>query len=119
MPRQWKNQENVKILSTHHGNIQRGKMQANGVFPGTFQRPTSLYPYSTQARKGTQNFQGKVCQAQNPEHRNIVLIKFMVKFLQKYATHYFAKVLIAGNKTVKYLPKYGGNLHGKRDMCMH
>ena len=27
--------------------------------------------------------------------------------------------MVAGNNTTKYLPKYGGNLHGKRDMCMH
>ena len=38
---------------------------------------------------------------------------------EKYATPYFAKVLVAGNKTTKYLSKYGGDLHGKRDMCMH
>ena len=37
----------------------------------------------------------------------------------KNSTPYFAKVLVAGNKTTKDLPKYGGNLHGKRDMCMH
>ena len=43
----------------------------------------------------------------------------MAKYLQKYSTPYFAKLLIAGNKTTKYLPKYGVNLHGKRDMCMH
>ena len=43
----------------------------------------------------------------------------MAKFLQKYSTPYFAKVLVEGNKTTKYLPKYGGKLHGKRDMCMH
>ena len=65
------------------------------------------------------NSQGKGCQAQNPEHRHPVLIKFMENFLQKYSTPYFAKVLVAGNKKVKDLPKYGGNLHCKRDMCMH
>ena len=27
--------------------------------------------------------------------------------------------MVAVNKTRKYLPKYGGNLHGKRYMCMH
>ena len=43
----------------------------------------------------------------------------MTKFLQKYSTPYFVKVLVAGNKTTKYLSKYGGNLHGKRDMCMY
>ena len=38
---------------------------------------------------------------------------------EKYATPYFAKLFIAENKTVRDLPKYGVNLHGKRDMCMH
>ena len=32
-------------------------MQATGVFPGNIQRPTSLDPYSTQARKGIQHLQ--------------------------------------------------------------
>ena len=88
-------------------------------FPGTVQRPTILDLYSTQARNGIQNPHGKGWQAQNPEHRHPVLIKFMSRFLQKYVTPYFAKLLIAGKKTVRYLPKYWGNLHGKRDMCMH
>ena len=43
----------------------------------------------------------------------------MENFLQKYYTPYFAKVLVAGNKTTKDFPKYGGKLHGKRDMCIH
>ena len=38
---------------------------------------------------------------------------------EKYATPYFAKLLISGNKTVIDLPKYGGKLYGKRNMCMH
>ena len=41
------------------------------------------------------------------------------KVPEKYTTPYFAKVLVAGNKTTKDFPKYGGNSHGKRDMCMH
>ena len=96
-------------------------MQANRVFPSAFQMPTGLDPYSKQARNGTkdQNPQGKGCQAQNPEHRHPVPIKFMARFLQKYATPYFVKLLITGNKTVGDLPKYGVNLHSKRDMCMY
>ena len=43
----------------------------------------------------------------------------MARFLQNYATPYFEKLLITGNKIVRNLPKYGGNLNGKRDMCMH
>ena len=94
-------------------------MQANGVFSGNVQRPTSLYPYSTRARKGMQNSPGKGCQTQNPEHRHPVLVKFMAKFLQKYSPPYFVKVLVAGNRTTKDFPKYRGNLHGKKYMCMH
>ena len=75
-------------------------------------------PLLNTSKKGVQNPQGKRWQAQNPEHRHPVLIKFMARFLQKYATPYFEKLLIAGKKTVRYLPKYGGNLHGKRNMCM-
>ena len=41
------------------------------------------------------------------------------KVYEKNWTPYFAKVLVAGNKTTKYLPKYGENLHDERDMCMH
>ena len=93
-------------------------MQKNGGFTGTVQRPTILEPYSTQARKGIQNSKGKGWQAQNPEHLHPVLTKFMAKLLQKYATPYFVKILIAINKKVKDLPKYGGNLHDKRDMCI-
>ena len=43
----------------------------------------------------------------------------MARLLQKYATPYFAKLLIAGNKTVRDLPKFWGNFQGKRDMCMY
>ena len=110
MSRQWDNQENVNTWTTRHGKIQGGNMQANGVLSGTVQRPTSLDPYSTQSRKGIQNSQEKGWQEQNPEHRHLVLIKFMAKFLQKYATPYFEKMLIAVNKTLKYLAKYGGKL---------
>ena len=88
-------------------------------FSDNVQMPTSLDPYSTQARKGVQNTQGKGWQTKNPEHRHPVLVKFIAKFLQKYLTPYFSKVMAAGNKTTKNLPKYGGDLHGKRDMCMH
>ena len=84
-------------------------MQATGFLPRNVQRPTNLDPYSTQARKGMQNSKGEGWQAQNLEHGHPVLVKFMEKFLQKYATPYFEKVLIVGNKTTKYLPKYGGN----------
>ena len=109
MPRQWNNQDNINTWGTHQGNIQGGDMQANGVYSGNIQRPKNLYPYATHARKGIQNLQGKGCQTQNPEHCHPVLVKFMSKFLQKYSTPYLAKVLVVGNKTTKYLPKYGGN----------
>ena len=94
-------------------------MQANGVYPGNIQSPTSLDRYATKARKGIQNLQEKRRKKKKPEHRHPVLVKFMAKFLQKYSTPYFAKGLVEGDKTTKYLTKYGGNLHGKRDMCMN
>ena len=101
MPSQCNNQENVNTWATHHGKSQGGNMQANGVYSGTFQNPTSLDLYSTQAIKRIQNSQGKGLQTQNPEHRHPVLVKFMANFLKKYSTPYFAKVLVAGNKTKK------------------
>ena len=58
MPRQWNNQENVNTWGTHQGKIQGGDMQANGVFPGKFQRPTIVDPYSTQAIKGMKTHNG-------------------------------------------------------------
>ena len=95
-------------------------MQANGFFSAV-QMPKVPEPYSPPTGNliRYQKPQVKVWQAPNPEHRHPVFIEFMVRFLQKYATHYFAKVLILGNKTVRDLPKYGGNFQGKRDMCMH
>ena len=119
MPRQWNNQENINTWGTHQGKSQGGNMQVTGDFSGNVQRPTSLDPYSEQSRKVIQNLQGKGWQTHNPEHRHPVLVKFMEKLLQKYFTPNFAKVLVARNKKTKYLPKYGGNLHGKRDMFMH
>ena len=119
MPRQWNHKENIDTWGIHQGKSQGGNMQGNGVYLGKVLRPTSLDPYSTQARKGIKNLQGKGWQIQNQEHRHPVLVKFMAKFLQKYSSPYFEKVLVARNKTTKGLPKYGGNLHGKRDMCMH
>ena len=87
-------------------------MQANGVFSGAVQIPQGPDPYSspTVNRIRDPKPQGKGWQAPNPEHRHSVFIKFMAGFLQTYSTPYFAKVLIAGNKIVIYLPKYGGNL---------
>ena len=79
-----------------------GKYARKWDFSVTFQKPMSLDPYSTQAREGIKNPQGKGRKAQESEHRHPGIIKFMAKFLQKYTTPYFAKVLIAGNKTVKY-----------------
>ena len=92
-----------------------------GFFSGAVQRPTGTNPYSTQAGNGTryQIPQGNGWQAQNPEHHHKVIINYMARFLEKYAIPYFSKLLIAGNKTVRNLPKYGGNLQGKRDICVH
>ena len=103
-----------KHLGNPPGQDSGGGYASKWGFPGNVQRPTSLDPYSTQARKGIKNLQEKVWQTQKPEHCHPVLVKFMAKFLQKYSTPYFAKLLVAGNKTTKYFPKYGVNLHGKR-----
>ena len=119
MTRQWNNQYIMNNWGTHQGKSQGGGMQETQVFKENVQRPTDLDLYSTQARNGIQNLQGKEWQTQNPEHFHPVLVKFMTKFLQKYSTPYFAKELVAGDKTTKDLAKYEGNLHGKRDMCMH
>ena len=66
MPRQWNNQENINTWGTHHGKIQGVNIQANGFFPGTVQRPTSLEPYSAQEIKVMQNSKRKGWKAQNP-----------------------------------------------------
>ena len=112
-PREYKN------LRKPPGKSQGGNIQADEVVSDKVQRPTSLNLYSIDARNGIKHLQRKGWQTQNPEDRHPVLVKFMAKFLQKYSTPYFAKVLVPGNKTTKYLPKYGGNLHGKTDMCMY
>ena len=83
IPRQWNNQDNVNTWETHHGKIQGVNMQANGGFIGTFQNPTSLYPYSTQARKEIKNSQGKGWQAQKPEHHHPVVIYGCLRRLQR------------------------------------
>ena len=59
MPRQWNHQDNINTWGTHQGKSQGGNIQANGVYSGNVQRPTSLDPYSTQARKGIKSLQGK------------------------------------------------------------
>ena len=93
MPRQRNNQENFNTWATHRVKGQGGGMQANGGFYDSVQSPTGPDPYSTQEGNGYryQTPQGKGWQAPNPEYLHIVLIKFMVSFLQKYATPYFAK----------------------------
>ena len=90
-------------------------------FSGAVQMPMGPDPYSTLSGNinRDQTPQGKVWQAPNPEYRHILFIKFMARFLQKYAAPYFSKVLIAGNKTVRDFPKYWINVQGNTDMCMH
>ena len=108
-----------KHLGNPPGKESGGEYVSNWGFSGNVQRPSSLDPYSTQSRKGIQNLQGKGWQTQNTEYLHPVLVKFMAKILRKYSILYLEKVLVAGNKTMKYFPKFGGDLHGKRDMCMH
>ena len=59
MPKQWIHQDNINIWGTHQDKSQGGNMQATGVFTDNVQITTSLDPYSTKARKGIQNVQGK------------------------------------------------------------
>ena len=116
---------NLEAWCSKHSNASSSTNQAqrgyasNWGFSGNVQGNTSLEPYSTKARKGIKFLQWKVWQTQNPEHRHPVLVKSMANLLQKHSTPYFAKVLVEGNKKTKYFPKYGENLNGKRDMCMH
>ena len=77
------------------------------------------YPRSPGNLTGAQTPKGSVWQEPIPEHCHPVFIKFMAMLLQKCATPYCAKILIVGNKTVRDSPKFGGNLQGNRDMCMH
>ena len=67
------------------------------------------YPPPTVNGIRYQKPQGKGLQAKIPEHCYPVFIKFMARLLKKYATPYFEKLLVVGNKT----------LQGKRDMCIH
>ena len=121
IPRQWNNQDTRNNWATHQGKVHGGNMQANGVFTGAVQMPNGLDPYSLPTVNGIryQKLQGKGWQAPNPEHRHTVFIQFMARFLQKYATPYFSKLLIVGNKAVRDFPKYGANLKGKRYMCIY
>ena len=66
-------------------------------------KSNKFIPLFNTSKKGNSKSTREKWQAQNLEHRHPVLIKFTARFLQKYATPYFAKVLIAGNKKVKYL----------------
>ena len=43
----------------------------------------------------------------------------MEKFIKIVFTPYFEKVLVSRKRKKKYWTKQGGNLHGKRVMCMH
>ena len=55
-----------KHLGNPPGKDLRGEYASKWVFPGNVQMPKHLYPYSTQARKGMQNPQGKGWQTQKP-----------------------------------------------------
>ena len=80
-------------------------------FFGAVQIPKGPDSYPPPTVNGIRNQkpQGKGLQATIPEHCYPVFIKFMARLLKKYATPYFEKLLVVGNKT----------LQGKRDMCIH
>ena len=86
-----------------------GEYASKWFFYGAIQRKKGPGPYSTQAGKGTiyQTPQGKIWQAPKPEQLHPVLIKFMARFLQKYATHYFVKLLIAKKNSERFAKIWG------------
>ena len=119
IPRQWNNQDNLNTWGTHQGKTQGGVCKQMVFFQATSkgQQVQTLIQHKQerkckihQGRDGRHKTQNTAIQCSS----NLWQI-----FCKEYSTPYFAKVLVAGNKTIKYLPKYGGNLHGNRDMCMH
>ena len=107
---QWNTQDRGHNWSTHHVKGQGDSSQSNGVFSGAVPISRGLDHYAQPSVNLTraQTPQGMVCQELFLEHSHPFFIKFMARFLQKYLTPYFAKVLIAGNKTVPDLPEFGG-----------
>ena len=86
--------------------------QSNGEFYSAVSMPRGPDPYLNPSGNttGEKTPQGKGWQALIPENRHPFFIKFMARFLQKYTKPYFAKVLIAVNKTLQDFSKFGGSL---------
>jgi len=118
LPRQWKFQENSFGSNMALG---QGSNHNHNAFGGNQHRPQGQDPFSPPVSSGqaTKPLQGKGWVPPSPDPRHPFFINFMGKFLQRYGTPYFTKVLIAGNKKVGNLPRYGGNMQGKRDVCYH
>ena len=93
-------------------------MQATGVFPGNVQRPKSLDPYSTQARKGIKNLQGKGWHIQNPEHQHPVLVKFMAKFL-KNIQHFISQKYWSQETRQRKICQHMGETYMVRGTCAY
>ena len=121
IPKQCNNKDRGVKCSTLHGNGQGASSQANGAFSGAVPILRGPDPYSQPSGNvtGAQTPQGRGWQAPILEHCHPVFIKFMARFLQKYSTPYLEKLLISVNKTVRDLPKFGGNIQGKRYIYMH
>ena len=68
MPRKWNNQDTGNNWEIHHGKVNGGNMQANGVFPGDVPMPNGPEPYRLPAGNGTryQTPQGKGQHTTNP-----------------------------------------------------
>ena len=118
LPCQWKFQKNAFGSNMALG---QGSNHNNNAFGGYQHRRQGPDPLSPPVSSGqaTKSLQGKGWVPPNPDPRHLFFINFMGKFLQRYGTPYFTKVLIAGNKKVGDLPQYGGNMRGKRDVCYH
>ena len=106
--------------ATHHGKGHRGNIQATGVF---WCRPNSKGsgPLLPTSRKW--NYISNTTRYGMAGTKTITPPSSIDQVYdgvpEKYATPYFAKVLIVGNKIVQYLPKIGGGVQVKRYMCMH
>ena len=122
MPRQWNNRDSLKTWATHHGSIQGGGGYASKwIFFGCRPKSNGSRPLLNTGKKGNKRSKPTREGTSGKKYRTPPSSAHQIygKVPEKYATHYFVKLLIAGNKTMRDLPKYGGNLHSTRDMCMH
>ena len=118
MPRQWNNQENVNTWVTHHGNIQRGNIQANGIFRD-LPKSNEYRPLFKTRKKGDSEFtRGGMAGAKPitpPSSAHQIHGKVTAKILHTV----FCKIINRRKQDSEIFKKYWGHLHGKRYMCMN